>query len=285
MTSQTDHITDADAMRTELLARLGLPEDATARDVDTLHRAAVALAENAPEAQREWALDHLAEIDAVQSLLAEVGLPADVAPVVAPTASRARRWLPWVVAAVVLGVGGAFGIHLLSNANSVPGITGAPDTTSGASASSAPVDQAKVSALMQKITTNPKDVTAYSDLTGLYFQAGDYKNAQTFATKVTELAPKDATGWLALGAAQFNLGDAKNAEKNWIKAAALDPKNAEVHYDLGFLYLSSSPADMTKVKAEWEKVIAIDPTSDIAKSVKTHLGSLASQSPSPAASK
>lgn len=285
MTAQTDQITDVDAgaVRTELLSRLGLPADATDHDVATLHLAAVALAQNAPDTQREWAVSHLAEIEAIQSLLAENGEPpVDVA--VAP-ARGVRRWLPWAVAAVVLVLGGAFGVHLMTS-SSVPGITGTPDVTSGASATAAPqVDKAKVGALMQKITANPKDVAAYSELTSLYFQAADYTNAATFAQKVVELDPKNATGFLALGASQFNLGKASEAEKSWLKAAALNPKNAEVHYDLGFLYLSLPNPDMAKVKAEWEKVVAIDPTSDIAKNVKTHLGSLASQSPSPAASK
>ena len=51
MTSQTEQMTtvDAGAVRTELLARLGLPADATDRDVETLHRAAVSLVDNAPE--------------------------------------------------------------------------------------------------------------------------------------------------------------------------------------------------------------------------------------------
>lgn len=284
MTAQTEQFSGVDSseVRAELLSRLGLPADATNRDVETIHQAAVALADHAPEAQRAWALEHLEEVEAVQSLLAETD-DAEVPVAVVPR-TGARRWLPWAAAAAVLVAGGAFGVHLMSS-SSVPGITGTPDTTSAASASAAPqVDQAKVGALMQKISANPKDAAAYNELTGLYFQAGDYKNAQVFATKLTELQPKNATAWLALGAAQFNQGDSKNAETSWLKTAALDPKNAEVHYDLGFLYMSGSNPDLAKTRSEWQKVVAIDPTSELAKNVKTHLGSLASQSPAPAAS-
>lgn len=286
MTAQTEQFSGVGSseMRTELLSRLGLPADATNRDVETIHQAAVALADHAPEGQRAWALEHLEEVEAVQSLLAETD-DVEAAPVaVAAPRTGVRRWLPWAAAAAVLVAGGAFGVHLMGS-SALPGISGTPDTTSAASGSPAPqVDQAKVGALMQKITSNPKDAAAYNELTGLYFQAGDYKDAQIFATKLTQLQPKNATAWLALGAAQFNQGDSKNAEASWLKTAALDPKNAEVHYDLGFLYMSGSNPDLAKTKAEWQKVVAIDPTSELAKNVKTHLGSLASQSPAPAAS-
>jgi hypothetical protein len=45
------------------------------------------------------------------------------------------------------------------------------------------------------------------------------------------------------------------------------------------MYLDSATPDMAKVRAEWQKVIDIDPTSDIAKTVKQHLDSLSSFAP------
>lgn len=283
MTSQTEQITtvDAEAVRTELLSRLGLPADATDRDVETLRRAALSLVDHAPEAQRAWAVDHLAEIEAVQSLLAET---ADVEPTAGDVAPRpARSRVAWVVAALVLVVGGAFGVHLMTSNSGVPGIDGAPDTSTPSA--SATLDMAQVGALMQKISADPKDVKSYAALASLYFTAGDYKNSAQFSQKVTALEPTNVTGWIGLGAAQFNQGDTTGAEKSWLKAVAADPKNAEAHYDLGFLYMSGDKPDLAKTKAEWEKVVAIDPSSELAKTVKTHLASLASQTPSPAASK
>ena len=44
-----------------------------------------------------------------------------------------------------------------------------------------------------------------------------------------------------------------------------------MHYDLGFLYMSQTPPDLVNQKIEWAKVVAIDPTSDLAKSVSTHI--------------
>jgi cytochrome c-type biogenesis protein CcmH/NrfG len=288
MSSQTQPeptITDPVEVRHELLSRLGLPPDATDRDVEAAHRAAVAVLEHAPEDQRAWAKDQLCEVEAVWSLLAETKAPAvlegDDAPPAAPVA-RSRSKVAWVAAGLVVIVGAAFGVHTMSNASGVPGITGTPDVS--ASSSAPALDMKKVSDLMQKITTNPKDVASYAALASLYFQSGDYKNSAQFSSEVVKLDPKNATGWVGLGAAQFNQGDSKNAEKSWLKAAAVAPKNAEAHYDLGFLYLSSATPDLIKVRAEWQRVIAIDPTSDIAKNVQTHLKSLTTASPAPASS-
>ena len=65
---------------------------------------------------------------------------------------------------------------------------------------------------------------------------------------------------------------------------AIDPKNQEVHYDLGFLYMNQATPDWTAVQREWNKVIAIDPTSQIAQTVQSHLDALVKASMIPASS-
>jgi tetratricopeptide (TPR) repeat protein len=277
--SGTTTIEGAD-LRVELLDRLGLPADASAADVAAAHRAAKNLLDHAPEAQREWAETQLADVEAITSLLADLE-PATAAPGAATggvaTARRRPSKIVWAVAGAALIAGAAFGIHTMTS-SSVPGITGAPDTSSSSSAPA--LDQAKVGELMAKITANPKDVVSYNALASLYFQAGDYKNSALFSQKAVALDPKADVAWVALGAAQFNQGTVAEAKTSWLKAIAVNPKNAEAHYDLGFLYLSGDKPDTAKAKAEWQKVIDIDPKSDLAKTVQTHLTSLASPSPS-----
>ena len=148
-------------------------------------------------------------------------------------------------------------------AQQTPAPSGAPSTV--------PVDSTKVAALMKKISANPKDTASLLALGDIYFAAADYKNASLWEQKVLGVDPKNQAALLAVGAAQFNLGNTAEAKKQWLVAAGLYPKNAEVHYDLGFLYLSQTPPDKVNMTAEWNKVIAIDPTSDLAKSVASHL--------------
>ena len=166
------------------------------------------------------------------------------------------------------------------HASAVPGIAGTPTNTANPSASPT-LDMAQVAALMQKIATNPKDASSLLGLAGLYFQAGDYANSIHFSQEAVAVTPNNDTAWTALGAAQFNEGKNSDAKTSWQKAIALNPKNAEAHYDLGFYYLSGSTPNVAMVKAEWGKVIAIDPNSAIAKTVKTHLASLSSTAATP----
>jgi len=280
---------DGADLRTELLGRLGLPADATEADVAAARRAAKALLDHAPDDQKAWATEQLADVEAVASLLDDLGVPARAAsstPAPAAAATRTYRKPNRVVIGVIaaaLAVGVAFGLHTM-NSSSIPGITGTPTSNPSASASANALDMAKVSALMQKITSNPKDTASLASLSDIYFQAGDYKNSAVFSQKVLAITPKDDMAWVALGAAQFNQSLQSDARASWTKAVFLNPKNAEAHYDLGFLYLSGDKPDNAAAKKEWATVIAIDPKSDLAKTVQTHLASLNSASPAPSAS-
>jgi Flp pilus assembly protein TadD len=137
-----------------------------------------------------------------------------------------------------------------------PGISGTPTNSQSTAAAEAPaalpLDQAKVAALTKKVTSNPKGVASLQGLGDTYFAASDYKNAAVWE------------------------------QKQWLVAAGLYPNNAEVHYDRGYVYLSQKPPDMAKMTSEWNKVVAIDPNSAMAKSVATHLKS--AKTPVPSAS-
>jgi tetratricopeptide (TPR) repeat protein len=301
---------DATEVRQELLGRLGLRADANDQDIETAHNGLVDFLELAPHEVKSWATARSTDVDEAFALLsgpeqdlvpaaaqtvatAPEGLDETPQPtavsappaVSAPTAAIApattgRRWpqrtqlvwaiLPLLVVAIVLGV-------YWSGRDAVPGITGTPTNTTttapAAGPTAVPVDQAKVGALMKKISANPKDTASLQSLGNIYFAANDYKNASTWEQKILGVDPKNQVALLSLGAAQFNLGNAAEAKKQWLVAAGLYPKNAEVHYDLGFLYMSATPPDNVNRDAEWKKVIAIDPNSQLAKTVSTHIQS------------
>ena len=214
------------------------------------------------------------------------GLNAPAAPVAPPTKSWAtaaltsakpqkKKLLGAGVAVLVVAV--VAGVFFMGKGSDVPGITGTPTAAATTAPSSGPtaipVDPAKVTALMTKITANPKDKASLQALGDIYFAANDYKNASVWEQKVLAVDPKNQVGLLALGAAQFNLGNQAAAKKQWLIAAGLYPKVAEVHYDLGFLYMSATPPDTANMNAEWKKVVDIDPNSNLAKTVSTHMAS------------
>jgi cytochrome c-type biogenesis protein CcmF len=208
------------------------------------------------------------------------------APAAAPRAEKPSRAGLWVVLGIlaVLIIGG--GAYVLGHASgsSVPSIDGTPVNTgeAAAQASAAPVDQAKVAALMQKISADPKDEKSFVSLGDLYFGAGDYTNAIDFFTKAVAIKPKDDYAWTGIGAAAFNSGNQEQARDAFLKAIAINPKNDSGHYGLGLAYLALGDAD--KAKAEWETVVKVAPGSDAAKAAQNMLdqhGSSAAPSSSP----
>ena len=299
---------DAAELRSELLGRLGLRENASDAEVKTAHNGLVEFLELAPREVKSWAAARTADVDEVFALLSgperdlvpgaqpaamahdapvETSQPA-AAPPAAPgafaalAADKPRRNKIVGAIGAVLAVAIVFLVFQMGKSSDVPGISGKPtgQETTAAAPGATPVDKAKVAVLMKKISANPKDKASLQALGDIYFAATDYKTASTWAQKVLGVDPKNKVALISLGAAQFNLGNAVEAKKQWLAAAALYPKEAEVHYDLGFLYFSQTPPDTANMTAEWKKVVAIDPNSQLAKTVATHLKSSSTATPS-----
>ena len=299
----------ATEVKQELLSRLGLRADASDQDVEVAHNGLVEFLELAPHDVRSWAAAQTADVDQAFALLsgpdsdlaatgqvaavASDGLsepqpaapPAPTAPAappapasgLAPAAGKSLRTkLMWVAVPVAV-VAIVAGVFYAGRGSSVPGITGTPTASATTAASggptAVPVDPAKVAALMTKIGANPKDTASLQALGDIYFGALDYKSATTWEQKVLAIDPKNQVALLSLGAAEFNVGNNADAKTQWLIAAGLYPNVAEVHYDLGFLYMSQTPPDTVNMNAEWKKVVAIDPNSALAKSVTTHMAS------------
>jgi cytochrome c-type biogenesis protein len=291
--------TDAVEAKAELLSRLGLQTEAADQDIEAAHDGLVDFLETAPPEVKSWAAAQTADVDEAFALLSgpELNLapetplattaqnppgqnsatplsPSPAAPARSPGNPRWTRWLA-IAASLLVVVAVVFGVYSLGRTTDAPATSGTPTgqetTAAAAPAKKDPVDKAKVTALMKKISAHPKDIGSLQALGNLYFAAADYKNASTWEQKILGVDPVNQSALLALGAAQFNLGNAAEAKKQWLVAARLYPNIAEVHYDLGFLYMSQTPPDTARMTAEWNKVVAIDPTSDLAKTVKTHL--------------
>ena len=309
---------DTAEFKQTLLWRLGLRADASDKDVEIAHNGVVDFLELAPHEVKAWAAVQTADVDEAFALLSgpEQDLVLPAAPAVAtaqvmldktplPAVSAApvpsapdapvasgpslgskllRPQMLWALVPV-LAIAVILGVYFMGKSSDIPGISGTP-TGQATTAAAGPkaVDPAKVGALMGKISANPKDKVALQQLGDLYFAAADYKNASLWEQNILGVDPKNQLALLSLGAAQFNLGDTAAAKKQWLIAAALYPKNAEVHYDMGFLYFSQTPPDKVNMTIEWKKVIAIDPNSNLAKTVSTHIaGANATPTASPSA--
>ena len=214
------------------------------------------------------------------------GAPRATADVSAISAAAPRRsWARRLRRPAALAAGAAavlavvVAVYNLGGGSGIPGVGANP--VAGASASPA-IDAARVAELMQKIAANPKDTASLQSLADIYYLANDFETSAGFLEKIVAVDPTDNTARLALGASYFNLGTPDRAEAQWRAVIAQDPNNLEAHYDLGFMYLSRTPADTASARAEWQKVIAIAPDSDVARTIEQHLASLdTSASPVP----
>jgi tetratricopeptide (TPR) repeat protein len=148
----------------------------------------------------------------------------------------------------------------------VPGLTGSP-----APGATAGLDTARVATLMGNLATNPRDLPTLRELANLYYDAGDFAQSRSWLEKILAIDPRDIEALLGAGANAYNLGDLVDAEAKWRAVLAVDPKNVDAHYDLGLMYFSKDPPDLTRMREEWNQVVALAPDSQLASIVKTHM--------------
>lgn len=259
----------------------GCPRGADDQAVADAHGRISEFLDGAPDEIRNWADRRQREADRLLALLTgpdeeRASLAARAAP-----AASGRRPLP-KPALVALGALAVFalvfGVYWFGRPTSdLPATAPAQGATPAAAAPA--LDQTKVAELMAKIQANPKDTDALNALAALYYAAGDFANARGFAEKILAFDPTNDKALVGAGAAAYNSGDLAYAEKVWTQAAQLYPDNPDIHYDLGFLYMTTRRTDL--MQAEWEKVVKLAPDSEMAKTVASHVGAVAVPAPTP----
>jgi len=188
---------------------------------------------------------------------------------------RDLRRIGVALGALVVAGFAIVGIYKLGEPT-IPGLTGTPvpgETAVG-------VDESQVLALMDKLTANPRDVTALRDLADLYYAAGDSATSRIWLLKVLEIEPENIEALLGAGATAYNLDDFAAAADAWEKVLAIDPTNIDAHYDLGLMYFSMDPPDLVRMREAWDKVIELAPDSQLASIVRTHMPSPTDGTPS-----
>jgi cytochrome c-type biogenesis protein CcmH/NrfG len=253
-----------DYRRLDPHSRLGLPPQASRKEIEKTHGELVSFLEGAPNGLRRWAEGEIAAADDAFAALS--GSPH------ARKAPRARPLRRLAVAVVTLAVaaGVVVGVYQLGGGKS----EGSTQSTEASAHRLSPGDEARISELMRQVKANPKDAGSLVELGNIFFKAGDYKSAGEWMQQGVAADPTNVDARLALGASKFNLGDVADARRNWLQVIASDPKNVEAYYDLGFLYVSGKRPDLPKAKQMWQKVVALAPNSAVAKTVAMHLKNL-----------
>ena len=104
--------------------------------------------------------------------------------------------------------------------------------------------------------------------------SGDVAARMAELTAAIEKNPNAVEERLELGVLYFNDRHIAQAQELWLKVAELAPDNVSVWYNLGFSYLSMDPAQMDAAKGAWQRVVELDPDSQMALTVSMHLQGL-----------
>ncbi len=153
---------------------------------------------------------------------------------------------------------------------------GAPEQQAEAGAA-IPLDTERVAELMAVVEENPSDAAALFELGESFFQANEWEAAITWFTKLLEVDPENVHAITDIGTSHFELGRLAQAKEAWLSALNLAPEDVQVHYNLGFLYANSEPPDFAAAKLEWERVVQLEPNSELAQTAQVHLDSLEGQ--------
>jgi len=236
----------------------------------------------APPAIDGWAAEQRAAVEQVAGQHAvEVALGTDtreaalaVTPASAGPKQKTRRRIPRAVLVALLIPLVIWGVYRMGDTSDLPtGVSGAAPLPA-ATATTQPLDEAKVAELEAKVEADPTDIEPMRELARMHLFAGDLETAVSWQQRILADHPDDIDARLALGVALFNQGELDAAEVQWLRAAELDPSAPEPHYNLGFLYVASDPPRMDEAQAHWDTVVELAPDSDMAKSIATHMGAV-----------
>ncbi|WP_159813630.1 tetratricopeptide repeat protein [Actinomyces sp. zg328] len=92
-----------------------------------------------------------------------------------------------------------------------------------------------------------------------------------------EADPTNADLKIRLGRAYAGLGDYDRAIETLTGVTDEDPAKTEAWYYLGFIHMSTKPPNEAAAQAAWQKVIDLDPDSEMAGKARSHMANLGSQ--------
>jgi cytochrome c-type biogenesis protein CcmH/NrfG len=206
---------------------------------------------------------------------------------------------PFYKRVILLVVGAAAGGALLAtvaNAGRAPGVT-APTPTAAASAASttaasttaaapaqssagdaAPADS-KFDELQQRLSTNPADADALSQVAAMYLGAKRYGQAADLFAQVVDIDPQKAEYHTGYGIALFYAGMQQLGAKELRRAVELDPNNVEAQFNFGLAVSHGASADFEAANRAWQEVVRLDPDGQLGLQAKKMLASTAGAAP------
>jgi len=131
--------------------------------------------------------------------------------------------------------------------------------------------------LQSCVASDPNNLQCTLDLGALYYQEGDYPEAQVTYEKANQLSPQNYEILLKLAGAYIFQQKFPQAAATLQQAAILKPDSPEIHLLLGLSLSKLDPPRTADAIAEWRKVIAIQPDSSLADQAKQYISEAGSK--------
>ena len=154
----------------------------------------------------------------------------------------------------------------------------------GASAGQAPpadaakFDQAKVDALRQRATDNPKDAAVRAEIGNAYFDAERYPEAITWYEAALGLEPKNVDVSTDLGVSYYYANQSDRALEQFARSLAIDPKHTKTMLNQGIV-LAFAKQDLSAANKAWQRVVELAPDSPEGQAAKRALDAMKSAHP------
>lgn len=118
--------------------------------------------------------------------------------------------------------------------------------------------------LEAKLAESPNDVDLLIELGALYFELQVYPRAADLFSAVLDINPDDAGVRSDLASSFLYQGMIRLARNEYRAAIETDPELADAYFNLGISYSHSSPQDIDAAIEAWQRVIELEPESDLA---------------------
>jgi cytochrome c-type biogenesis protein CcmH/NrfG len=120
-----------------------------------------------------------------------------------------------------------------------------------------PLD-AQVKPLLARLETNPKDISALTELGNIYFDASQWSTAIGYYTRSLNEFPKNPDVRTDMGIAYFYSGDPDRALKEFDQALKDDPRHVQTLFNVGVVK-KEGKHDPKGAIAAWESLLKINP--------------------------
>jgi cytochrome c-type biogenesis protein CcmH/NrfG len=116
----------------------------------------------------------------------------------------------------------------------------------------------EVKPLLARLETNPKDISALTQLGNAYFDASQWSTAIGYYTRSLNEFPKNPDVRTDMGIAYYYSGDPDRALKEFDQALKDDPRHVQTLFNVGVVK-KEGKHDLKGAIAAWESVLKINP--------------------------